>query len=577
MSALTRIGILSWCALCIGHGRADTTTEIAGRIDEGLLKTLALEQGVIGRTPAAVPVVLPPLTDDATFIRRVSIDLAGRLPTADEVRAFLASDLATKRADLIDRLALSREASDLRYLRLADLMRVTDKAGERSLLPFADWLRKSVRDNVAWDELMRQMLLASGNQSTNPATGFLLRDEGNRLHTAVAVGSILLGTDFHCSQCHDHPFADWTQMQTYQLAACLPPVRGEMPAAKRKPKKAETLLPGARRLGRTMVEPPVAPPDEKNFSKAGWFGIAEGAHNLLPGMRLRNDYKYVDGKPGDVVGAAVPVFTKWQQRALVGLRGRPMTVSATRDEVVTTLFKLHRERIARVMALRVWIWMFGFETAKTDLREGDADLGEISAEWLGSCSSGLTNSLRYQNMVDTPFVQLLGQEFERCGYDLREFQRIIASTVAYQRQAVSSPPMGQPQFTSAPVIRRLAPGVIWDSFQQWQGAAPITRAVEQPAVVDVAHPLRLLGRGTRQWTEEETPLIAPGIARFFANGEPVHQAEQKLAACALEDLFLTILGRPATTDETSAFALSGLSSADAAWALINTTEFLFQH
>jgi len=577
MSALTRIGILTWLALSIGHGRADTTTEVAARIDEGLLKTLALEQGVIGRTPAAVPVVLSPLTDDATFIRRVTIDLAGRLPRADEVRAFLASDLGTKRADLIDRLSLSREAGDLRYLRLADLLRVRDKVGERSLLPFADWLRKSVRDNVAWDKLMRQMLLASGDQSTNPATGFLLRDEGNRLHTAVAVASILLGTDFHCAQCHDHPFADWTQMQTYQLAACLPPVRGEMPAAVRKPKKAETLLPGARRLGRVMIEPVIPPPDEKKLPKAGWFGIAEGAHDLLPGMRLRNDYKYVDGKPGDVVGAAVPVFTKWQRRELMGLRGTPMTGSATRDEVVTTLFKLHRERIARVMALRVWIWMFGFGTAKTDFREGDADLGEMSVEWLHSCSAGLTNSLRYQNMVDTPFAQLLGKEFERCGFDLREFQRIIASTVAYQRQAVASPPMGQPQFTSAPVIRRLPPGVVWDAFQEWLGSAPITRAVEQPAVVDVAHPLRLLGRGTRQWTEEEAPLIAPGMARFFCNGELVRQAEQKLTASPLEDLFLTILGRPATEEETSAFALSGLSSADAAWALINTTEFLFQH
>lgn len=577
MSALTRIGILTWCALCIGHGRADTTTEVAARLDEGLMKTLALEQGVIGRAPAAVPVVLPSLTDDATFLRRVTIDLAGRLPKADEVRAFQASDLSTKRADLIDRLALSREASDLRYLRLADLLRVTDKVGSRSLLPFADWLRKSVRENVAWNELMRQILLASGNLSTNPATGFLLRDGGNRLQTAVAVASILLGTDFHCSQCHDHPFADWTQMQTYQLAACLPPVRGEMPPAMKKRKQPETLLPGARRLGRALVEPTIPPPDDMKPSKAGWFGIAEDPHDLLPGMRVPSDYKYVDGKPGDLVRGAVPTFTKWQQKTLVSLRGTSSPINVTRDEVVTAMFKVHRERIARVMALRVWIWMFGFEPSKTDLREGDADLSEISTEWLHSCYAGLTNSIRYQTMVDAPFVQLLGQEFERCGFDLREFQRIIASTVAYQRQAMSSPPMGQSQFTPAPMIRRLPPGVVWDAFQEWLGSAPITRAAEQPAVVEATHPLRLLGRGTRLWTEEEAPLIAPGIARFFCNGAMVRQAEQKLSDRALEDLFLTILGRAATADETSAFALSGLSPADAAWALINTTEFLFQH
>jgi hypothetical protein len=577
MSALIRIGILSWCALCIGHGRADTTTEVAARIDEGLLKTLALEQGVVGRTPAAVPVVLPPLADETSFIRRACIDLAGRLPTAAEVREFLASDSPTKHADLIDRLSLSREASNLRYLRLADLMRVTDKVGERSLVPFADWLQKSVRENVAWDELMKQMLLASGDQSTSPATGFLLRDDGNRLQTAVAVASILLGADLHCAQCHDHAFADWTQMQAYQFAACLPPVRGVMPAAMKKPKKPETLLPGARRLGRAVSEPPSAPPDETELRKGGWFGIAEGVHDLLPGMRLPNDYKYVNGKPGDVVGPALLVFTKWQQKALVGLRGAPTQASATREEMITTLFKLHRERIARVMALRVWIWMFGFETAQTDWREGDADLAESLAEWRGSCSVGLTNSLRYQRMVDVPFVQLLGLEFERCGFDLQEFQRIIARTVAYQRQAVPSPPMGQAQFTAAPIVRRLPAGVIWDAFQQWLGSAPITRAVEQPAVVDIEHPLRLLGRGSREWTEENALLIAPGITRFFCNGGLVHQVEQKLASDAFEELFITILSRPATTDETTAFALSGLSAADAAWALINTTEFLFQH
>lgn len=574
------------CVLLVSMGLAASThgenvNEAAARLDAALLSSI--EQAQLKSQPSAQaePIILPPLADDATFLRRACIDIAGRLPTEAEVSDFLQSKQNGKREALIDRLALSPEAADWRYARIADVLRVTDKVGTHSLQPFAKWLRASIRKNMPWDALVRRILLATGDQSNDPATGLLLRDLGNRPLTASVLAETLLGAPTHCAQCHDHPFSNWTQMQMLQLAACLPPVRFAQPVKATSSKPKKTLLPGARPFGKPPPPPapPALPPDNAK-GEGQWFGISEGPSDQLPGFRLPANYMYVDGKPGTVIGPRMVTLERPLGARMPRSGPQQQMTHMTREQVADAFSRVQREAFARTMAMRIWTWMFGLGADTNDLREGDADLTELHNEWAHSCSYGLSKTDRLITMLVSPFAQSLAAEFIRCGYDLREFQRIIAHTAAYQRQAMASPlPSQAVQITASPIVRRLPAEVLWDAMNTWLPKPLRNLSSDLPEVVGRDHPLRLLGRSEREFPEGNAPLISPGIARFLCNGDLTHRCEESLANStgSNEVLFMAILGRPPTDQEMLSTKLMSATKADVAWALINTTEFLFQH
>jgi len=560
--------------LALGFGVpawGDQAGESAQRIDAALLAHLEKNPRRSVKDWKEVPLVLPQLVDDATFLRRASIDIEGRLPTAEKVRAFTQSTAADKRAVLIDELTRSTDAADWRFQRIADALRVTDMVQARSMARFADWLRKEIREGRPWDELVRRMLLARGDQSSDPATGLLLRDAGDRLVTASALAGVLVGADMHCAQCHDHAFADWTQMQLYQMAACLPPVRGKMPSGMYRAPK--TLLPGARPLG-TKITPPLDP-GERVKPGDPWFGIAERAQDRLPGMRVPNDYKYRDGKPGELVKARFIRFEKLRY----GDKAMP-TAEPTREQVAEWFTVVQRDRLAAMMAMRVWGWMFGTPGQPADCREGDFDRRELYLLSGTSCSAGLTYTPQIIQRLDTPFAKALAVEFQHCGYDLAAFQRMLGRTMAYQREAIAETDTdrGGNLVREAPVVRRLPAEVLWDALQRWLPGKAVDVSVNLPQVPAIEHPLRLFGRGGREWTDESAALISHGLTRFLCNSDLTQRCSAALGTGAsTDDLFLSILGRPPTDADSFAISLSEASPVDAAWALINTTEFLFQH
>ena len=556
--------------------------DAAARLDAALLQQLEVSPRYKPASYEVVPLVLPPLVDDATFLRRACIDIAGRLPTADEVMAFGAAKNKDKRSTLIDSLVQSSEAADWRFQRVADALRVKDTVGGHTMAPFVDWLRHEFREDTPWDQLVRRMLLAVGDQNSDPATGLLLRDAGKRLITASALTSTLIGVDLQCAQCHDHPFSDRTQMETYRMAACLPPVRARKPADGVK----KTLLPGAKAIGHRAVRP--VDPDEDVVGRGSWFGIAEGPRDLLPGMTLRSDYKYRDGKPGEVVTGQ---FIGFDRRRNVG---SGFQTQITREDAANWFVSSQKDRLAGMMAMRMWLWMFGTSGEPADCREGDEDRREFYEVSGGSCCRGFSNTIRISRRFDdlanpgpsgrsmevsSAFAKQLMIEFQKCHFDLREFQRIVGRTVAYQRQAIaeSDADRGRGMLRPAPVVRRLPSEVLWDALQRWlPGTTELS--VQLPQVVPVTHPLRLFGRGSREWSDESEALISHGLARFICNGPTTERCSTSLGSLSgTERLFETILARSATEAETTAAALSELAPSDIAWALINTSEFLFQH
>jgi hypothetical protein len=166
-----------------------------------------------------------PLSSDTEFLRRVTLDTLGRMPTPDEVLAFVANKDADKRAKLIDDLLQRPEFTDYRALRLADLLRVnprkisgTGDLGERAATLFYEWIWKSVDENKPWDQFVREIVTARGSTFQNGPANFY-RIERNPNDRMENLGQAFLGVRMSCARCHKHPFDRWTTDDYWNFAA----------------------------------------------------------------------------------------------------------------------------------------------------------------------------------------------------------------------------------------------------------------------------------------------------------------------------------------------------------------------
>ena len=158
-----------------------------------------------GVTPA-------PSTDDRTWCRRVYLDLAGRVPTADELREFLYASGANKRSNLVEQL-LASDAFAVRMRELWDvfLMGRGKRGNSEDRRRESGWwtfLEDGFRENRPWNEFVREMLVARPQTpSAKGASWFLYERRDNHQAIAEAVAPIVYGTRIDCAQCHDHPLA----------------------------------------------------------------------------------------------------------------------------------------------------------------------------------------------------------------------------------------------------------------------------------------------------------------------------------------------------------------------------------
>jgi hypothetical protein len=164
-----------------------------------------------------------PLCTDEEFIRRVTLDVVGLLPTTAERAAFLADARPSpeKRAALVEALLLRREFSDLWVMKWAELLRIrsdNQNVSEKSALLYFEWLRDRIAENVPVDEMVRRLLTASGGTFAAPETNFY-QVERDSLVLAENVAQSFLGIRLQCAQCHNHPFDRWTQDDYYGFAA----------------------------------------------------------------------------------------------------------------------------------------------------------------------------------------------------------------------------------------------------------------------------------------------------------------------------------------------------------------------
>ena len=160
------------------------------------------------------------LCDDATFIRRVTLDIAGRLPTLEETRTFLEDPSSTKRNELIQTLLQSGDYADFFANKWTTLLknRRDDASDITSNFAFHFWVRDSLLANKPYDQWVRELLAATGTVLENPAVAWYKRVKEPK-EQIEDVAQLFLGVRMQCAQCHHHPFEKWSQDDYYGLVA----------------------------------------------------------------------------------------------------------------------------------------------------------------------------------------------------------------------------------------------------------------------------------------------------------------------------------------------------------------------
>jgi hypothetical protein len=397
----------------------------------------ALERGLRRHRAEPLPVV-----DDATFVRRAYLTIVGRIPTLAETEAFLQDQNPNKRHDLNDRLLDSPGRVSHFTNFWFDLLRVKSRQQNLSGEPFAHFIRKSIIDNVPYDEFVRRMLTAegAGHAEGNGATGMLLRDM-NMPHDAMANAMrLFLGTRLECAQCHNHPFEPWTQKQFFEMAAFFGGLRY----------RDENALPNLVGLRSELAN---ADPQVRQRAlqllrrmNQGLDGSGTGVENLPA------DYKYDDLKPrspimANTIFAPSPKLQYETQRNLRrnerNLRNRQQAPEInSRAALAEWMVSKKNPQFATVIANRMWARTFG------------KGLVEPIDDWKKDTAA-----------VHPEVLAVITKIVADLDFDLRQFERVLVQTQLFQRQSPAEDvePGTAPLFRG-PVLRRMTAEQMWDSL-----------------------------------------------------------------------------------------------------------------
>ena len=366
----------------------------------------------------------PPASDEV-FVRRIYLDAIGRIPTPDETRAFLESKDPAKRANLIDSLLISDGFRSHQFNWLADMLRHQSTIKRGQYHHYERWLKDQIAVNRKWDGLVSDLLTAKGTLASSGPTGYLLRDPGMPLDNLSNTLTIFLGANVSCAQCHDHPLAEWTQKEFYQMASFF----GATYVSSRDPRKiAKGVI--------TNTGP----------NKGPLVGlVAQGMYAVHPmaqqELAYPHDYAYDDAKPGEIVQ---PGLIQWEDEPPNDAYNVDLQdVQELRQSFASWLTHPQNPRFSMAIANRLWKKAFGIAVS-----EPVEDLDDLS-------------------LASNPaLLQELGRILVLLKFDLREFQRVIYYSRAYQAEANVTPAIGNIDDYPfpGPVLRRMTAEQAWDSI-----------------------------------------------------------------------------------------------------------------
>jgi hypothetical protein len=160
------------------------------------------------------------LCTDEVFLRRAYVDIIGVLPTVEEYQRFMSSPASNKREQLVDELLTRKEFAELWVLKWAELLQIRSslQVSYKAALLYYNWLQDKIAKNVPMDQMVKELLGATGGTFKNPATNYY-QNETDTLKVAENVAQVFMGMRVQCAQCHNHPFDRWTQDDYYGFAA----------------------------------------------------------------------------------------------------------------------------------------------------------------------------------------------------------------------------------------------------------------------------------------------------------------------------------------------------------------------
>jgi len=362
-----------------------------------------------------------PKTKDEQFLRRVYLDLAGRIPTFEEAGEFSASHKKDKRELLVKKLLASEAYVSNTFTWWADLLRAKTRLQDRyDGTPYIDWIKQSIRENKPYDKFVYELVSSQGPATSrgNGATGYYVADAGMPQDNMANTVRVFLGTRLSCAQCHDHPFDKWTRKNFFEMAAFTEgtDVKTNEGDISRAMKKVSANVPYAadqiaRRVGETLG-----------------VQITNGTAGAI---NLPRDYQYKDARGGQRVTA----ITLFKDDILKDNKSSP------REAYGKWMTSPENPRFTMVIANRLW---------KRLMRVGLVE--------------PLDNFEDETKASNPELMELLVKLMKDVKYDMRKFQEAICNTNAYQRQTITTEANRFKFFHEGMPLRRLTAEQMWDSL-----------------------------------------------------------------------------------------------------------------
>ena len=490
------------------------------------------------------------VSDDLTFLRRVSLDITGSLPSSDTARSFLSDKRKDKRSILIEELLKSEEYASFWALKWADLLRVEEKTlDSKGVEKIYGWLKEMIGSGKPLDQFTKDILCATGSTYNNPPANFYraLRAPVNR---AEAVAQVFIGTRINCAKCHDHPFENVRQDDYYRFAAIFDAIDYEIIENKRK----------------------------DGFDKHRFVG--EQVIKLVSADKFQNKF------------LKDPRTKKPPEPGFLDPSSGPIKSFDNRLEEVADWITSH-PRFAKVQANRIWSNLVGQPLVDPidDVRETNPASNPELLQFLSKelIESGfdqkhlirlITNSITYQLSSDPGLVLNIGTDLTFARAKVMRYPAEVIIDAAHKSMSIK--------------------GEFSDSFKSMY-------AITMPGVDSVhlsKNPhendkfLKIFGKPARLTNSDAERSNETTLAQVFEltagktlNTILSHQ-ENKIGQLLkngkddleiIDELYWSILTRPPVDEEWSAF-LSYLNMSsnrrsaleDVAWSLLNAKEFLLR-
>lgn len=409
-----------------------------------------------------------PIVNDLTYLRRVYIDLIGRIPTQAEIDEYMALPKDTRRIATVDKLLADPRFGDKWTAFFADMLRLRSNAeGGPQFLQF---VHKAVSEGMPYDEMCRRLIATNGKAGFTPEVGFVLGDAADPMALAGVTSQVFLGIRIACAQCHDHPFDVWKREDFYGFAAYF----GRTKRVERRFKMQILSISAVEDNRETVLWPPEGvgkAEDRKPMKPKFPFELVSADEKTEYIARLRElrakQLKLVADAQAKPAGAEVDdLLDTAAETAKTSTSGK--TTDAITAEAKKDAQKV-KDSVGGYVSSDIRV-----DLAKliTDPRNRFFSRSLVNRVWFDLIGKGFVepvDDFSEKNQPSHPrSLDYLADEFVANGYDFRALVRMIVTTNAYQRAHVPQVDEAQrlemeANFLATP-MRRMLSEVLFDSI-----------------------------------------------------------------------------------------------------------------